>query len=276
MTQQSSPNQTSKPKTASLDEERANTGQLTSEPEGSGKPVIPQPESKAAQPPTNQAELERVRELLLGPDLAQQRLRGAEVNRLREIVFGDQIHEYERRFSDLEREMKRVLAGLRQMHDDLGDFEKTQTQRFETLERGMHEADDELRRELARLRTHDSMLQQLHTQVRQQEMLGQSVQDQASALRKAATQQESDLRSLKAMVEENRMTYERKLDSLKREVQHGADELLTELRQVTERLNTQKTDRKALASMLIEVATRLETGGNVASLFEGLTSSTQE
>jgi chromosome segregation ATPase len=276
MTQQSSLTQTSIPKTASLDEERANAGNLTNEPENSGKPVTSQAESKAAQPPTNQAELERVRELLLGPDLVQQRLRGAEVNRLREIVFGDQIQEYERRFTDLEREMKRVLASLRQMQDDLSDFEKTQTQRLETLERGMHQADDELRRELTKLRTHEAMLQQLHTQVRQQEMLGQSVQDQASALRKAATQQESDLRSLKAMVEENRMTHERKLDSLKREVQHGADELLTELRQVTERLNTQKTDRKALASMLIEVATRLETGGNVASLFEGLTSSTQE
>ncbi|GIK43572.1 MAG: hypothetical protein HND46_23265 [Chloroflexi bacterium] len=125
MTQQSSLTQTSIPKAASLDEERTKADKLTSEPEGSGKPATLPPESKAVQPPTNQAELERVRELLLGPDLVQQRLRGAEVNRLREIVFGDQIQEYERRFTDLEREMKRVLAGLRQMQDGLSDFEKT-------------------------------------------------------------------------------------------------------------------------------------------------------
>lgn len=276
MTQQSTVVQTNVPKIPLLDEERVNTGKPTSESEGNGKPATTQPEAKSAQSQANQAELDRVRELLLGPDLVQQRLRGAEVNRLREIVFGDQIQEYERRFTDLEREMKRVLASLRQMQDDLNDFEKTQTQRFDALERGMHQADDELRRELTRLRTHEAMLQQLHTQVRQQELLGQNVQEQAGALRKAAAQQESDLRSLKATIEDNRITHERKLDNLKREVQHGADELLSELRQVTERLNIQKTDRKALASMLIEVATRLETGGNVASLFEGLTSPTQE
>lgn len=266
MTQQSPLAQTNVPKTPPPDGEQLNTD----------KPTSTQAEAKSASSQTNQAEMDRVRELLLGPDLVQQRMRGAEVNRLREIVFGDQIQEYERRFADLEREMKRVLASLRQMQDDLSDFEKAQTQRFDVLERGMHQADDELRRELTRLRTHEAMLQQLHTQVRQQELLGQNVQEQATALRKAAAQQESDLRSLKASAEENRITHERKLDNLKREVQHGADELLSELRQVTERLNIQKTDRKALASMLIEVATRLETGGNVASLFEGLTNSTQE
>jgi hypothetical protein len=44
-------------------------------------------------------ELERVREIILGPDPLRQRLRHAEVDRLREILFGAQIEEYERRFA---------------------------------------------------------------------------------------------------------------------------------------------------------------------------------
>lgn len=46
-----------------------------------------------------------------------------------------------------------------------------------------------------------------------------------------------------------------------------------ELRRIADRLDYQKTDRKALASMLIELAARLETGSTVTNLLEGLNAS---
>ena len=45
--------------------------------------------------------------------------------------------------------------------------------------------------------------------------------------------------------------------------------LKDDLRRLTDRLENQKTDRRALASMLIELATRLETGNTVTGLLEG-------
>ncbi|NJN94650.1 MAG: hypothetical protein HC875_11405 [Anaerolineales bacterium] len=240
------------------------------------RPVPVPVEQKAAAKPASQEELDRVRELLLGPDLAQQRLRGAEVNRVREIIFGDQMQEYDRTFADTKRQVDRVLGDLRHMQEQMRDFEQVQMQRLETLERESRQADEELRREISRLRTVETMLQQLHAQVRQQEMLAHSGQDQVTELRKTVLQQEHELKSLRAVVDDNRIQNERKLDTLKRDTRQGADDLLAELRRVTERLNNQKTDRKALASMLIEVATRLETGTNVVGLLEGLNHTSQE
>lgn len=240
------------------------------------KPVALAEEQKPAPKQASQEELDRVRELLLGPDLAQQRLRGAEVNRVREIIFGDQMQEYERTFADTKRQTERVLADLRQMQERQRDFEQSQLQRLETLERESRQADDELRRELSRLRAVEAMLQQLHTQVRQQELLTHSSQDQVIELRKTVLQQEHELKALRAVADDNRIQHERKLDTLKRDTRQGTDDLLAELRRVTERLNHQKTDRKALASMLIEIATRLETGTNVVGLLEGLNHNPQE
>ncbi len=245
----------------------------------SAAPATEQATSNAATPTEEQGsqeELGRVRELLLGPDIVQQRLRGAEADRIREIIFGGQMQEYERRFTDLQREMERVLTDLRQMQEDINEFSKTQTKRMETLERETRQTDDELRREVDRLRSQDAMIQQLLTQVRQQEIMGQGVKHHADELRKTVGQQEQILRTLDTTVSEHRDQRERKSDDLKRELRQAENNLMAELRRVTDRLNDQKTDRKALASMLMEIATRLETGSNVSGLLGGLTSSAQE
>ncbi len=250
--------------------------------QATNKPAAPpqeQPLSQEQPLPQEQAsqeELGRVRKILLGPDIVQQQLRGAEADRVREIIFGGQMQEYERRFADLQRDMNRVLANLRQVQDNFNEFEKAQIKRIEALERETRQTDDELRREVDRLRAQESILQQLLTQVRQQEMLGQSVQENSSELRKAVGQQERGLRSLGTTVNEHRDQRDRKLDDLKREIHQAENDLMAELRRVTDRLNDQKTDRKALASMLMEIATRLETGGNVAGLLGGLAGPTQE
>ncbi len=234
------------------------------------------PQASQTAPQGAEDELNRVRELIVGPDILQQRLRGAEADRIREIIFGGQMQEYERRFTDLQREMERVLTDLRQVQDGISDFEKGQTKRIETLERETRQTDDELRREVDRLGAQEAMMQQLLTQVRQQEILAQTSQENTSELRKAVGQQEQSIRALRTTVNENRDQRERKLDIVKREVRQAEDGLLTELRRVTDRLDNQKTDRKALAGMLMEIATRLETGSSVTGLLEGLSNSSQE
>jgi hypothetical protein len=226
--------------------------------------ITPEP----AQSTQTQDELERVRELILGSDA--QRMGKAEADRLREIIFGSHMQEYDRRFTDMRREMERVLADLRQGQDNAVEFERTQVKRAETFEQEAHQNYDDLRREVQRLRAQDITLQQLITQVRQLEILNQSLVARTEELNKIITQQERDLRAIKATVNENRDQHERKVDALKREVRLGVDDLRVELRRLVDRLDDQKTDRKALASMLIEVATRLETGSSVTGLLKEL------
>ena len=233
-------------------------------------------EPKPTQYPAPETEIDQVREIILGPDAAQRRMGKAEADRLREIIFGAQMEDYERRFSDLQREMDRVLDDLRQVQDSVSDFEKTQTKRIEALEREIRRDNDELRREVERLRAMDARLQQLLTQVRQQEMLSGRLLDDTGELTKTLTQQERDLTALKATVGDHRDQRERKLDVLKREIRQSEDGLRAELRRAADRLGDQKTDRKALAAMLMEIATRLETGSTVTGLLEGLTAPTRE
>ena len=225
---------------------------------------------------SDQGELAQVREIILGPDAVQQRLRKPEVDRLREIIFAPQMQEYEQRFTDLQREMERVLAELRQMQDRIREFEKAQTKQVEALEREMHRANNELRREVARARAQEPMLQQLLTQVRQQEILGQDLSGSGDQLRKNLVRQERDLQALASTVAEHRDQREHRLDALKNDIRQAENNLRDELRHIAERLNDQKTDRRVLASMLMGIATRLETGTNVTNLLEGIAAPSEE
>jgi chromosome segregation ATPase len=236
-------------------------------------PVPPQP-AVPGKPP--EQELERVREIILGPDRVHQRLPGAEVDRLRQVIFGAQMEEYDRRFSDLSREMDRMLTDMRLVQDSVSEFEKTQTKRIEGLEREMRRNHDEVRRELDRLSAREAMVQQLLTRTQQQELFSRGVSDRVSEVRDAFAQQERELSSFKGSVSEHRDQQERKLEALKREVRQAEDGLRAELRRVADRLGDQKTDRKALAAMLMEIATRLETGSSVTGLLEDLTASAGE
>lgn len=243
-------------------------------------PPIPQttPEKKPAPQPTAPAngELERVREIILGPDLARQRIQGAEVDRLRQVIFGEQMEEYERRFADMRREMERILSDMRAVQDSVAEFEKSQTKRIETLERDLRRAHDELRRDVDRLGSRETALQQLVTRAQQQDLQSKTIQEVLQELRIAQQQHENETRVLKSALSESRDQHERRLDSLKREVRQAEDDLRAELRRVTDRLGDQKTDRKALAAMLMEVATRLETGSTVTGLLEGLTTAAKD
>jgi len=220
-------------------------------------------------------ELERVRQIILGPDRIQ-RMQSAEVDRLRQVIFGEQMEEYERRFVDFRRDMDRLLTDLRLMQDSVTEFEHNQTKRIDALERDMRRANDELRREIGRLNARETLVQQLTTRTQQQELLGKDFSDNISDLHSISTQQENEIRALKITLGDNREQYERRLDTLRRELRQAEDTLRAELRRVTNRLGDQKTDRKALAAMLMEVATRLETGSSVTGLLEDLTAISRE
>jgi len=143
-------------------------------------------------------ELERVREIILGPDPLRQRLRHAEVDRLREILFGAQIEEYERRFADLRREVQRIASDVDDIRERLADLEKAMARRLETLELDTRKLADDLRRESDRQRSRETLLQQIATQVRQHDdsikMTGETLSD----LRKSYTSHEAELRSVRA------------------------------------------------------------------------------
>lgn len=222
--------------------------------------------------PRTQDELERVREIILGQDVSE-RLGKAEADRLREILFGTHMQAYDRHFADLRRETDRVIADLRLAQDHAQDFERTQVSRLELLERETQQTLDELRREVVKLRAQEALIQQLLTQLRQQELFTQNTAHHADELDKGQAQHERDLRALKITVNEHRDHHERKWDALRREMRQGLDDLRVELRRLVDRLDDQKTDRKALAAMLIEIASRLETGSNVTGLLKELTPS---
>lgn len=80
-------------------------------------------------------ELERVREIIFGPDTLKQRFLKPETDRLRDILFGTHMEEYERQFSDNQRDIERLTADLRHVQDGIADFEKSQMRRLESLER---------------------------------------------------------------------------------------------------------------------------------------------
>lgn len=240
--------------------------------------TTPAPKVEAArpEPQREEEELDRVRDIIMGPDRVRLSVRKAEADRLRDVIFGPQMEEYERRFTDLQREIERVLSDFRHVRESVSEYQKEQTKRIEALERETRRTGDELGREVDRLRAQSPTLQQLVTQTRQQQMLSQGLADETTELRKTVSQQEQDLRSLRTTVNQYHDQHDRSLDALKREVRQAEDGLTAELRRVADRLDDQKTDRKALAAMLMEMATRLETGSSVAGLLEGLTTPAEE
>lgn len=219
-------------------------------------------------------ELERVRQIILGSSTRQPRQ--AEVDRLRDIIFGPQMEEYARAFSDIRRQIEHLNDDVRQLQDRLGEVEKAMLRRFDALDVETRRLNDELRREIERSRAREALLQQVSAQVRQHEAALNGLGDGMSELRRVQNHHDLEIRTSRAGLAETRDLLEQRVQALRRELRSAEDALRTELRRIADRLDNQKTDRKALASMLIEIATRLETGSTVAGLLDGLTSAKDE
>jgi chromosome segregation ATPase len=231
-------------------------------------PAQPAPEAAVDDP--RQEDLERVREIILGSDQARTRLRRAETDRLRDILFGAQIEDYERRLTDMRRELDRAGGDMRQVQERLAELEKSLTRRFETIDLELRRIADEMRREQERQRNRDALFQQLAAQVRQHEETIVGTAESVIELKRSSANHDADIRAGKAELIDARDQIEQRTQSLRREIRQSEDTLRAELRRLTDRLENQKTDRRALASMLIEIATRLETGNTVTGMLEGL------
>ncbi|HEY90088.1 MAG TPA: hypothetical protein G4N98_10240 [Thermoflexia bacterium] len=194
----------------------------------------------------------------------------AEADRLRQIIFGPQMEAYERRFADQRRELDRMLNDLRQINDTVSDFEKSQTQRVETLEHDMQRSNRELGEKIEHCQSQLPLPQQVLARARQLEEVTQEFKGDLERISHSFSRQEQELKALKRTLYESREQLERKLEATKREMRQTDDQLRDDLWQSVDRLGDQKTDRKALASMLIEIATRLRTGSNVSGLLESL------
>jgi chromosome segregation ATPase len=235
------------------------------------------PERPAAAPEVSQDDLNRVREIIMGgPDRVRQPVREGEAERLRDILFGPKMEEYERRFTDLRREIDRVLNDVHQARDAMDEFRDAQRERVDVVEREMGRSRDDMARELDRVRAQAPVLQQLVPQTRQLQTLVNNLNQEVNDLRASLTRENQDVRTLRSMMEQYRDQYERNLDTLKREKRQAEDELKEELRRVADRLDDQKTDRKVLAAILVELAARLETGYDAAGGLEGLVSTAEE
>ncbi|MGB9739257.1 hypothetical protein [Chloroflexus sp.] len=220
--------------------------------------------------PDEAEELERVRQIILGTGTRQPRQ--AEVDRLRDIIFGPQMEEYARAFSDIRRQIEHLTNDVRQLQDRLAEVEKAMVRRFDTLDNETRRINDELRREVERARAREALLQQVSAQLRQHEAALNGLSDGVSELRRVQGHHDLEIRSGRAGLAETRDLLEQRTQALRREIRSAEDVLRSELRRIADRLDNQKTDRKALASMLIEIATRLETGSPIAGLLDGLSS----
>lgn len=237
------------------------------------KPAETTPQAQG-QTPGAESELQRVREIILGDKAV--RPQSPEVDRLRDILFGPQMEEYERRFADLRRELERLVSDIRALQDRLSETERAQAKRMDNLEAELRRATDELKRDINRLNARETLLNQAVSRLQQVEGTEQSHTQAITELRDTLALHERDLRALKSEASQYREQIERKIETVKREMRQAEDDLRSELRRVATRLSDQKTDRKALATMLMEIATRLETGSSVTSLLEDLTGKLKE
>lgn len=215
-------------------------------------------------------EIDRVRDLILGPDRTHSRLQPAEVDRLRTIIFGAQMEEYNRHIVDLRHTLERVQRDLHGVQDRLVNVEQTQLRRCDALEQELRRTGDELRRTIERGRGRDEQLQGVQAQLQQHELVRQTLATQTADLHAAHERQSGEQRALHNLVSDYREVGERQIQALRRELRQTDDDLRAEFRRVADRLEHQKTDRKALAAMLSEVATRLESGDSMTGVFEAL------
>ncbi len=204
-------------------------------------------------------------------DGSRQQLRLSEVDRLRDIIFGPQIETYERRFADLQHEMERNSAELRKLQAHIDEVAKAQQKRFEAIELENRRMNDELHREIDRQRTREGVTHKILAQIRQHDTTLQSLSRLTGDLGKSLSQHGNDLRDLGTTMNEYNDRQANSVQALRNDLRQTADTLRDEIVRFVERLDQQKTDRRALAAMLTEIAMRLETGNSVTSLLEDLT-----
>ncbi|RME49651.1 MAG: hypothetical protein D6796_04620 [Caldilineae bacterium] len=73
-----------------------------------------------------------------------------EVERIRDIIFGPQMRDYEQRFQTLQRDLSRLQQELDRLTDQLAEQGNSHNKKLNELRRDMRQADDDLRDEMRR------------------------------------------------------------------------------------------------------------------------------
>jgi chromosome segregation ATPase len=230
----------------------------------------------AAPAASSESEVERVREIILGTadEMGGQRI--AESDRLREVIFGPQMRLYERRFSDIQKDNERVSRDLRSVIDRVGEQEDVLARKHDSLSKDLQQNTHDVRQEIDQLVRSvkvmkDVLVEQFAALERKSEAIRQAHEQTDGKLDQEVNRLNRELRHLQATVSE-RDSFHDKLEGLRQETRRAEDEVHSELRRLTDRLSSQKMDRRELAAMFLETAARLETGGSVTSWLDELPS----
>jgi DNA anti-recombination protein RmuC len=164
---------------------------------------------------------------------------GASVDKIRDILFGSQIKNYEARFSRLEEALVRETA----------EVKDTLHRRLESLEAFFKKETESL---AARLKTEREARDEVFNEVsRELKAVSAQLSKRISELDNKAAEDRSSARQ--ELMAESRKIFE--------EIRQRNDSLSALLETRVRELNHAKTDRSALAALLVEVAVRLRDEG---------------
>ncbi len=168
-------------------------------------------------------------------EAASEALDSGNVDQIRDIIFGSQMRDYEKRFARLE---ERVLNESENLRSETGN-------RLDALESYLKQEISELSDKLATERG-EREDDTLH--------LTSELDKTAAAADKKRTQMHDKLS--KGLSDQREALLEQS-KTLRDEIQNTRNSLTASLDRATEELRSDKTDRKALASMFTEIAMRL-------------------
>lgn len=225
---------------------------------------------------SNPNDMERIRALILGEtERSSAPPREADSDRTSPALSTTKMEEYERLLTDMRRDIDRLVNDTRQMRDAMEEYRAAQREQVAALEHDLRKALDDQGRDLEKL-SQAPTIQQLLPHTRQLHILARSLTQDVSEMRASVARDSQDLRALKLAIEQYRETYDRSLDTLKRENRQAEDELKAELRRITDRIAEQKTDRQSLAAIFLDAATKLEAGYQVSGILDDLAVPTEE
>lgn len=160
---------------------------------------------------------------------------GGNLDKVRDLLFGGQMRDYDRRFGRLEERLTKESAELR----------------------------EEVRRRLSALESYmkaevDSLSERLRSE---QDARGAGDKDLGRDLRDAAQQVEQKLSQLEDVVARGQRDLRQQLHAQHQElgddIRQRVEDVLIRLAREAQELRSDKTDRKALAALLTEMAMRL-------------------
>lgn len=181
-----------------------------------------------------------------------------EIARIRDILLGPHIREYDQRFQQTARDLDRLRM----------DIEKLTEQLHEQAESQARSLDQQVQRLQSNLASQEQQgieraaEESSHVNARLTELGGRLDAQSASQSERLKQEAERLDRSIASLDS----SASKKLQSLQKEMRQSDDDLRKELRDLVDRLTDEKTDRRSLGQMLVEIGSQLSTGGAAVGL----------